>query len=279
MTKGGSRDRCANRRARDRSLDRVRLVLGRAAVRRCRRRGRPTSLPSAPSSLLYPSSNGVYASTPPLSTDMRVSIAGVVARVSIVQTFANTGGEFSEAVYALPLPDDAAVDRLTMKVGDRVVEGEIHEREQAEHVYARREPRVSTRASCARTRRTCSRRPSRTSRRRGDRDHDRIFADGRYDNGELSLRVPMTYTERYGVDTQADPAGFDALADGALTRGANSAFAASAVSSTVVGARVAGYSGPPVRDDERRGQRRAARRRSRRRSTSRSRRASRSSTS
>jgi Ca-activated chloride channel family protein len=54
----------------------------------------------------------------------------------------------------------------------------------------------------------------------------------------------MTYTERYGVDTQAEPARFDALADGGLTRGANSAFAAGAVGSTVVGARVGGFSTP-----------------------------------
>src|SRR6185436_8607871 len=85
--------------------------------------------------LLYPSPTGVYASTPPLSTDIQVSIAGVVSRVSVVQRFANTGGDFNEAVYALPLPDDAAVDRLSMHVGDRVIEGEIREREEARRIY------------------------------------------------------------------------------------------------------------------------------------------------
>ena len=71
----------------------------------------------------------------PLSTDLKVSVAGVVARVRIAQRFRNTGANFVEAVYVLPLPDGAAVDRLLMRVGERVLEGEIHERAQAERIY------------------------------------------------------------------------------------------------------------------------------------------------
>jgi Ca-activated chloride channel family protein len=194
--------------------------------------------------LLYTSPSGVYAATPPLSTDIQVSIAGVVARVAVVQTFANKGGEFSEAVYALPLPDDAAVDRLTMKVGDRVVEGEIHEREQAEHVYDAARA-AGQHASLVRQNTPNLFTTAIANVAPGEAIEITIeyLQTARYDNGEFSLRVPMTYTERYGVDSQAQPAGFDALADGGLTRGANSAFAAGAVSSTVVGGRVAGARG------------------------------------
>jgi len=195
--------------------------------------------------LLYTSANGVYASTPPLSTDIRVSIAGVVARVSVVQTFANKAGEFSEAVYALPLPDDAAVDRLTMKVGERVVEGEIREREQAEHVYDAARA-AGQHASLVRQNTPNLFTTAIANVAPGEAIEITIeyLQTARFDNGEFTLRVPMTYTERYGVDTQAEPAGFDALADGELTRGANSAFAASAISATVVGARVGGISAP-----------------------------------
>src|SRR4029079_6452138 len=191
--------------------------------------------------LLYPPPTGLCASAPPLSTDIQVSIAGVVSRVSVMQRFANTGGDFNEAVYALPLPDNAAVDRLTMKVGDRVIEGEIHEREQAEHVYSAARD-AGQHASLVRQNTPNLFTTAVANVAPGEAIEITIeyLQTARFDNGEFTLRVPMTYTERYGVDTQAEPAGFDALADGALTRGANSAFAASAVGSTAVGARVAG---------------------------------------
>ena len=196
--------------------------------------------------LLYPSA-GVYASTPPLSTDIRVSIAGVVARVAVVQTFANKGGDFSEAVYALPLPDDAAVDRLTMKVGDRIVEGEIHERERAEHVYDAARA-AGQHASLVRQNTPNLFTTAMANIAPGEAIEITIeyLQTARFDDGEFSLRVPMTYTERYGVDTQAESAGFDALADGGLTRGANSAFAAGAVASTIAGARAGGLSAATV---------------------------------
>jgi Ca-activated chloride channel homolog len=76
-----------------------------------------------------------YEPAAPLATDVRMSIAGVVARVTVAQRFYNDGTEWAEAVYAFPLPDDAAIDHLQMRVGDRVIEGEIHEREQAEQIY------------------------------------------------------------------------------------------------------------------------------------------------
>ena len=205
--------------------------------------------------LLYPSPTGVYASTPPLSTDIQVSIAGVVSRVSVVQRFANTGGDFNEAVYALPLPDNAAVDRLTMKVGDRVIEGEIHEREQAEHVYSAARD-AGRHASLVRQNTPNLFTTAVANIAPGEAIEITIeyLQTARFDNGEFSLRVPMTYTERYGVDTHAEPQGFDALADAGLTRGANSAFAMSGVNAMltqarVAGARVAAYSAPPASAD------------------------------
>ena len=205
--------------------------------------------------LLYQSPTGVYASTPPLSTDIQVSIAGVVSRVSVVQRFANTGGDFNEAVYALPLPDDAAVDRLTMKVGDRVIEGEIHEREQAEHVYSAARD-AGRHASLVRQNTPNLFTTAVANIAPGEAIEITIeyLQTARFDNGEFSLRVPMTYTERYGVDTHAELQGFDALADAGLTRGANSAFAMSGVNAMltqarVAGARVAAYSAPPASAD------------------------------
>ena len=68
-------------------------------------------------------------------TSVKAEVSGFVSRVSVVQTFHNPRKEKIEAVYTFPLPNDAAVDAMLMKVGDRVVRGEIKKREEARRIY------------------------------------------------------------------------------------------------------------------------------------------------
>jgi Ca-activated chloride channel homolog len=68
-------------------------------------------------------------------TDVRADIAGFLARVNVTQEFENPFPEKIEAVYTFPLPQSAAVDDMTLKVGDRVVKGKILRREEARAVY------------------------------------------------------------------------------------------------------------------------------------------------
>lgn len=68
-------------------------------------------------------------------TDVKAEISGFLARVVVTQEFANPFKEKIEAVYTFPLPQNAAVDDMTMVVGDRVVRGKILRREDAEAVY------------------------------------------------------------------------------------------------------------------------------------------------
>lgn len=68
-------------------------------------------------------------------TDVTVDIAGFVARVTVRQQFDNPYAEKIEAVYTFPLSQDAAVDRMTMTIGDRVIQGEIKPREEAQKIY------------------------------------------------------------------------------------------------------------------------------------------------
>src|SRR5689334_20887975 len=50
-------------------------------------------------------------------TDVVADVSGFVARVTVTQRFANPLDRAIEAVYRFPLPGDAAVDRMTMRVG------------------------------------------------------------------------------------------------------------------------------------------------------------------
>ncbi len=68
-------------------------------------------------------------------TDVQAEITGFIARVTVTQNFENPSTEKIEAVYTFPLPHGAAVDDMTLLVGDRVVRGKIHRREEAQAIY------------------------------------------------------------------------------------------------------------------------------------------------
>ncbi len=68
-------------------------------------------------------------------TEAKAEISGFLARVVVTQEFENPFDEKIEAVYTFPLPQNAAVDDMTMVVGDRTVRGKILRREEAEAVY------------------------------------------------------------------------------------------------------------------------------------------------
>src|ERR1700693_1032050 len=85
--------------------------------------------------LLKTSQPGLYVAAPAVETDVQLQVRGMILRGEVRQTFRNPELTCAEAVYAFPLPEDAAVDRLRMTVGQRVIEGEIKERKVAEQVY------------------------------------------------------------------------------------------------------------------------------------------------
>lgn len=72
---------------------------------------------------------------PRVASDVEIRVAGQVSRVKVRQLFSNPSDAWLEGVYVFPLPERAAVDRLTMVIGERRIEGEILPREQARQVY------------------------------------------------------------------------------------------------------------------------------------------------
>lgn len=68
-------------------------------------------------------------------TDVKVSISAHLAYVSVTQTFANPYPDKIEAVYTFPLGAKAAVSEMLMRVGDRIIEGQIKPREEARQIY------------------------------------------------------------------------------------------------------------------------------------------------
>ncbi len=93
---------------------------------------------SSEGGLILRSTEGDVATSVPamrLGTDIVANIDGQTARVTVTQAFRNTSDQWMEATYLYPLPDDGAVDTLKMVVGDRIFEGEIKPREEAQQIY------------------------------------------------------------------------------------------------------------------------------------------------
>ncbi len=69
------------------------------------------------------------------NTEVKADISGFISRVTVTQTFQNPFSEKIEAVYTFPLPNDAAVDDMTILIGDRRIKGKIMERKKAQETY------------------------------------------------------------------------------------------------------------------------------------------------
>lgn len=85
--------------------------------------------------LLGAAEEGSYVEAPRLGTDVEIDVSGPTARARVTQHFTNPTDGWVEGVYVYPLPDGAAVDTLRMVIGDRVVIGEIKERQEARALY------------------------------------------------------------------------------------------------------------------------------------------------
>ncbi|WP_249133470.1 marine proteobacterial sortase target protein [Bradyrhizobium sp. AUGA SZCCT0182] len=85
-------------------------------------------------SLLLKTEDG-YADASRLGIDVDITVSGPTVRARVTQVFRNPTQNWVEAVYVYPLPSGGAVDTLKMVVGDRVIVGDIKERQQARIIY------------------------------------------------------------------------------------------------------------------------------------------------
>jgi Ca-activated chloride channel family protein len=70
-------------------------------------------------------------------TRVVAQVSGNVARVELTQFYVNPSPDRLEAVYAFPLPPNAAVTDMAFRIGNRVVLSEVRRREEARRTYER----------------------------------------------------------------------------------------------------------------------------------------------
>ena len=76
-----------------------------------------------------------FIDAPGIATEIDIQVEGTITRTVVTQYFLNDTEAWQEGVYQFPLPDDAAVDSLTMMIGDRRVIGFVTGKEEAKKIY------------------------------------------------------------------------------------------------------------------------------------------------
>jgi Ca-activated chloride channel family protein len=144
---------------------------------------------------------GRFTPAPILKTDVQIAVTGIIARTTVRQEFTNPSqkkGDWLEGVYVFPLPETAAVDHLRMKVGERIIEGQIKERSEAKKVYEQAK-QAGKRASLVEQERPNVFTTSVANI--GPGEHITVEIEYqetvRYDQGQFQLRFPMAVGQRY----------------------------------------------------------------------------------
>ena len=150
---------------------------------------------------------GVFLPAPALETDVAIRVTGIVARATVRQRFANTAGDCVEGVYVFPLPENAAVDRMRLTIGERVIEAEIRERVEAKRVYEQAKA-DGRKASLLEQERPNIFTASVASIGGNEEVEVEIEYQEtvRYDEGKFHLRFPMVVAPRYNPATAGDAA-------------------------------------------------------------------------
>ncbi|WP_447965145.1 marine proteobacterial sortase target protein [Nitrospira sp. Ecomares 2.1] len=151
-----------------------------------------------PGLMIRPMSGETTLPAPTVSTHVTTTISGLIVRTTVSQTFHNPSAEWAEGIYVFPLPEQAAVDHLRMRIGDRMIEGIIQERAEARKTF-KQAKRKGQRASLLEQERPNVFTASVANLAPGEPIIVEIeFQDTvRYDQGRFSLRFPMVVGPRY----------------------------------------------------------------------------------
>lgn len=148
--------------------------------------------------LIYKLTDGQTQTALHLDTHVEAKLSGLIAQVTYVQTFKNDSNEWREGIYKFPLPENAAVNHMEMRIGERVIIGEIKEKQEAKKMYQ------AAKKSGKRAALTEQERPNLFTQKVANiAPNETIEVTLRYlhkiefDAGLFEWRLPTTFTPRY----------------------------------------------------------------------------------
>jgi Ca-activated chloride channel family protein len=178
-------------------------------------------------------------------TDVQIHVAGHLADVTLTQTFHNPYPDKIEAVYLFPLPTGAAVHQMDIRIGERVIRGAIHRRNDAERIYERARDRGHVAALLTQERPNLFTQAVANIEPGARIDVSLRYSQSlEYENGAYEVVFPMVagprYLPRNGRDATGQPPGKPAVQPVVLPPGMRPA--------TDIALRVDVDAGVPIRD-------------------------------
>lgn len=142
---------------------------------------------------------------PAVESHFSSEVSGIVARSKVIQTFSNPTDQWLHGSYQFPLPEDAAVDSLIMRIGKREIVGEIQRKQEARKRFLQAKQR-GQKASLVE-----QQKPNMfTTDLANIAPYESIEIEiqfqqkARYVDGEFRLRFPTTYIPRAVLPEYAD---------------------------------------------------------------------------
>jgi Ca-activated chloride channel family protein len=169
---------------------------------------RPDGFPILEVDAAYLPPDSGPAFVPLRHTTLSGEAAGPLASLTLTQVFQfgrEECGRAVEALYRFPLPGDAAVTRFTVRFGDVEIRSELRARDAAEQEYEDAKQQGKQAALAARESPDVF-----TLRVAGLRPDEPVTVETRYtqiasqEEGEWSLRIPLTTAPRYVRSDEAD---------------------------------------------------------------------------
>ncbi|MBE7423645.1 MAG: marine proteobacterial sortase target protein [Zoogloeaceae bacterium] len=155
-------------------------------------------------------SEGNTLAVPAVATEAEIWVSGIVVRSVVRQTYRNPFDTWFEGIYVFPLPENAAVDHLRMKVGERIIEGDIQERQAARARYEQAKSSGWRAALVEQERPNIFTTSVANIPPRGEIVVEIEYQQTlRYESGSFSLRFPMVVGPRYipGAPAEGQGAG------------------------------------------------------------------------
>jgi len=144
---------------------------------------------------------------PLLHSEADILVSGIMAKVTFHQQFVNTSSSILEGRYVFPLPANAAVHAMRIRINERTIQGMIHEKMQAENIYQTASKAGKTAGIIK------QQRPNLFSVDLANIDaHATITVELDYrqtiqvENNDFALVLPLTFTPRYNsAQHRSDP--------------------------------------------------------------------------
>ncbi len=133
-----------------------------------------------------------------IDSSAEFDINGIIATVTLTQSFINQGSHIANGLYTFPLPENSAVNYLKVQVGNKTIEGKILEKKEAKQLF------IKAKAQGEKASLVEQHRPNLfTNSIANIAPKEQITVTIKYvqrveyDKGTFSLRFPMKITPRY----------------------------------------------------------------------------------